>query len=287
MKLFLNFGFAWISVLLTVALSIVYVLRKAIIALKVKNSFLTKLNRSLRKYHKLIGILLISTGLVHGYFSSEKVLSFNLGTASWLVCILLGLNWMMRKALSKYKGWIFYHRILTMGFLLTIILHVVDVGGIQVHKLLLGTGTASGQKVSIDDFNKKIQGATFKDGTYTGEADGFRPGLKVSVEIKSNTITSIEVISHNEVNARYYQKALDTVPQEILDSQSTAVDATSGATFTSIGIMNAVNDALSKALVSGTLPKGQELPQNSGHEKGSRGAKMPGGDRIPGEKRGF
>lgn len=285
MKLFLNFGFAWISVLFAIALSIVYVLRKAIIALKVKNSFLAKLNRSLRKYHKLIGILLIITGLVHGYFSSEKVLSFNFGTVAWLLCILLGLNWMMRKALSKYKGWIFYHRILTVGFLLTIMLHVVDVGGIQVHKLLLGTGTASSQKVSIDDLNKKIQGATFKDGTYTGEADGFRPGLKVSVEIKNNTITSIEVISHNEVNARYYQKALDTVPQEILDSQSTAVDATSGATFTSVGIMNAVNDALSKALVSGTLPKGQELPQNRGHEKGSRGGKMPGGDRIPSEKR--
>lgn len=287
MKVFLNLGFAWISVLLTVALSIVYVLRKTIISLKVKNSFLTKLNRSLRKYHKFIGILLIITGLVHGYFSSEKVLSFNLGTLAWLLCILLGLNWMMRKVLSKYKGWIFYHRILTVGFLLTIMLHVVDVGGIQVHKLLLGIRTASGQKVSIDNFSKKIQGATFKDGTYTGEADGFRPGFKVSVEIKNNTITSIEVISHNEVNSRYYQKALDTVPQEILDSQSTAVDATSGATFTSVGIMNAVNDALSKALASGTLPKGQELPQNRGHEKGSRGSKMPDGDRIPGEKRGF
>lgn len=293
MKLFLNFGFAWISILLAVALSIVYVLRKAIIISKGKNSFFIKLNKSLRKHHKIMGMLLVAAGLIHGYFSSEKLLSLNLGTVAWVVSILLGLNWMFRKSLSKYKGWIFYHRLLTAAFILTIILHIVDVGGIQVHKLLLGTGTASGQKVSVDDFNNKIQGATFKDGTYEGEADGYRPGLKVSVEIKNNTITSIEIVSHNEVNSKFYQKALDGVPQEILDSQSTSVDAVSGATFTSIGIMNAVNDALSEALVSGTLPDSKTLPQNRGHEKGpgggrgTGGERIPGGNSVPGEKRRF
>ncbi|WP_291633539.1 FMN-binding protein [Clostridium sp.] len=115
-----------------------------------------------------------------------------------------------------------------------------------------------------------MQGATFKDGTYTGEADGYRPGLKVSVEIANNVITSIGIIEHNEVNSRFYQKAFDSIPQTILDNQSTEVDATSEATFTSIGIMNAVNDALSQALIDGTLPGTQQLPQNRGHGKGDR-----------------
>ena len=274
MDLFLNFGLAWISVLLTVILSIIYILRKIIIKSKYENKFLSSINRSLRKYHKELGIGLIITGLIHGYFSSDKILSFNLGTVAWIVSILLGLNWMARKVLSKYKSWIYYHRGLTVIFILTIILHVVQIGGIEVHKVLLESGVSPNQKVTVNNINKTLSGTTFKDGIYSGEADGFRPGLKVSVEIKDNKITSIEILEHNEVNSRYYQKAFDNIPQAILDSQSTEVDATSGATFTSIGIMNAVNDALSQALTSGTLPDTQALPQNRGHGKGDRERKF-------------
>jgi uncharacterized protein with FMN-binding domain len=271
MNLFLNFGFAWISILLAVVLSIIYVLRKLIVKSKGKNLYLLALNKNLRKHHKLLGILLVITGLIHGLFSSQSILSFSLGTIAWIVSVLLGLNWMTRKKLSKYKGWIYYHRILTLVFILTIVLHVVQVGGIQVHKLLLGSGALAGEKVTISDPTKTIEGATLKDGVYTGEADGFRPGIKVSVEIKDNSIISIEVIEHNEVNSRFYQKALDSTPQAILDSQSPNVDATSGATFTSTGIMNAVNNALSQALISGTLPSSQQLPENRGHNEGSGG----------------
>lgn len=232
-----------------------------------------KVNKGLRKYHKQIGILLVITGLIHGVFSSEGIISFSLGTIAWIVSILLGLNWMFRKKLSKFKGWIYYHRILTVIFLLTILLHIVQVGGIQVHKLIFGSGTSSGIKITAADITKTIEGATLRDGIYTGEADGFRPGIKVSVEIKSNSIISIEVLEHNEVNSRFYQKAFDTIPQEILNNQTTEVDTTSGATFTSTGIMNAVNDALSQSLVSGTLPDSQQLPENRGHGKdfGGRG----------------
>ena len=58
----------------------------------------------------------------------------------------------------------------------------------------------------------------------------------------------------------------------ILDNQSTEVDTTAGATFTSIGIMNATNDALSKALIDGTLPINKTLPENRGHGGGKRGS---------------
>lgn len=278
MDLFLNYGFAWISMLLMFILSIVYAIRKFIIRTKGKLSYLVKLNRTLRKHHKLIGIALIVTGLIHGYFSFDKVLSVNFGTAAWAVSILLGLNWMARKNLSKYKGWMFYHRILTMTFFLILILHIVQAGGIQVHKVLLGAVTSPGEKFSVSNLNKTMHGASFKDGKYTGEAYGYRPGLKVSVEIKNNSITSIEILQHNEVRQKYYQRAIDSIPQAILDSQSTQVDTVSGATFTSIGIINAVNDALSKALISGSLPSAKQLPENRGHSRDSShdlGEKFP------------
>ena len=101
MNLLLDFGCAWISVLLAFLLSIIYILRKA---LKKSNCFkntIKKLNLILRKYHKHLGVLLVATGLIHGLFSSESIWTFNFGTITWIVTILLGLNWMFREYLKK------------------------------------------------------------------------------------------------------------------------------------------------------------------------------------------
>ena len=75
--------------------------------------------------------------------------------------------------------------------------------------------------------------------------------------IKNNKIGS-----HNERQPQRYQKALDQIPNKIIEEQSLSVDTVSGATFTSIGIMNAVNDALQNALISGKLTQMQTLPSN-------------------------
>ncbi len=42
-------------------------------------------------------------------------------------------------------------------------------------------------------------------------------------------------------------EAIEEIPGKIISSQSTSVDVVSGASYTSKGIINAVNDALSKA----------------------------------------
>lgn len=88
--------------------------------------------------------------------------------------------------------------------------------------------------------------AGYKDGTYTGTGMGFRPDLQVSVTIKSGNIKSIEIININDTPG-YYDEPLKIIPQEIIKAQSTNVDAVSGATRSSNGIMMAVEDALSKA----------------------------------------
>ncbi|MCX7922539.1 MAG: FMN-binding protein [Clostridia bacterium] len=269
MSLLINMGFAWISVILAFFLSIIYVLRIASRNKGKLGELFGKINRGLRKHHKYMGMLLVLTGFIHGLFSTQKVWSFNLGTIAWVVSILLGINWMVRKYVGKSKGWMFYHRLLTVVFIGTIVWHVIDVGGIQVHKLLLqqnspNTTTTQIEPSSISGLDSNLQGRQFKDGVFTGEADGFRPGLKVSVEIKDNQIISIQVTEHNEVNSRFYARPIQIIPQEIIVAQSTEVDTISGATFTSVGIINAVNNALSQALISGELPQNQELPQNSG-----------------------
>ncbi|MCX7772269.1 MAG: FMN-binding protein [Clostridia bacterium] len=281
MNRWLNIGFAWISVFLTVLLSIIYVLRLAIKSGKL-GKLTNAINRVLRKYHKPLGVLLILTGLFHGLFSSQKVWSLNLGTVSWVVSILLGINWMVRKHLSKLKGWMHYHRVLTVLFIATIVWHVIDVGGIQVFNLLGGSTLKSGSSVKVDpSLITTSQNLQLKDGTYEGEATGYQPGLKVSVDIKDNKIVGITILEHHEVNARFYSTPIEVIPQEIIDAQATDVDTVSGATFTSIGIINAVNNALSKALISGELPQDKSLPQNRGHG-GHHGFREGDSGALPG-----
>ena len=87
----------------------------------------------------------------------------------------------------------------------------------------------------------------YVDGIYTGIGRGFRPGLKVEVEIQEGKIIRIEVLSHNEVGARFWRRPVKLIPNAIIKSQDTKVDAVGGATFTSRGIMTAVENALRKA----------------------------------------
>lgn len=88
-------------------------------------------------------------------------------------------------------------------------------------------------------------GAKYKDGTYTGEAEGMYP-LKVSVEVKDGKIAKVEVVEHEETEG-IGTLAIEPVPAAIVAKNSTDVDGVSGATLTSNGIKEAVNKALEGA----------------------------------------
>ena len=80
---------------------------------------------------------------------------------------------------------------------------------------------------------------------YIGEADGFGGPIKVKVTMDGDKIAKIDVLSHGDTPG-ICDKAFATIPQAIIDAQSTQVDVDAGATFSSKGIMAAVEDALSK-----------------------------------------
>jgi polyferredoxin len=95
--------------------------------------------------------------------------------------------------------------------------------------------------------NSSTASHKYKDGTYTGIGTGFRGGTtKIAVTIKNDKITSIETVS-TEDTPRFYQDAESMIPDGIISSQSTSVDTVSGATFSSRGIISAVQNALSQA----------------------------------------
>lgn len=90
------------------------------------------------------------------------------------------------------------------------------------------------------------QGMRLKDGTYTGSATGYMPGLTVEVVVKGGAIASVKVLSHSET-PRWFQAVVNVIPERIVKAQGTDVDTVSGATSSSHGIMAAVENALAKA----------------------------------------
>lgn len=87
----------------------------------------------------------------------------------------------------------------------------------------------------------------YKDGTYTGEADGFGGTIQVEVKIEKSKIAEINVISAEKEDGAYLSMAKDIIPK-IIDAQSADIDTISGATFSSTGIKNASKQALEKAV---------------------------------------
>lgn len=115
------------------------------------------------------------------------------------------------------------------------------------------TNTNIDNQTTIDNTNDTTttitSSAKYIDGTYTGTGTGYRPNLKLSVTIKDDQIVSIEVVSNNETS-NFFSRAWSKIKSAILSSQTTNVDTVSGATRSSNGIIEAVNDALSKASIS-------------------------------------
>ncbi len=139
MDLILNIGLAWVAMILAGLMAIIYILR--VYNKKKKIEWVKKLNRSLRKHHKLFGFVLVLTGLVHGIFSSDKAIGFNLGTLTWLFSILLGASYIFRKRFKPQKLWIIYHRVMTVGFIISIAIHIIDIGGFLFDDILFAPKT--------------------------------------------------------------------------------------------------------------------------------------------------
>lgn len=86
----------------------------------------------------------------------------------------------------------------------------------------------------------------YQNGTFEGSGTGFGGTITVQVTLKDDTITDITVVSASGEDSAYLSQAQNVI-STVLDEQSTDVDTISGATFSSTGILEAVNDALAKA----------------------------------------
>lgn len=109
--------------------------------------------------------------------------------------------------------------------------------------------------------------STYLDGIYTAEAMGFEGQITVQVTVAEDKITDITLLSAED-EEEYLSRAKRVIPA-ILEGQSPNVDAVSGATYSSTGILNAVKLALAKAAVA---PAEEAAPEQAASEETAEAA---------------
>ena len=83
-------------------------------------------------------------------------------------------------------------------------------------------------------------------GTFTGTARGMQGPVTVELTVKDGVITGAAVTEHHET-AGVADVALSRIPNEIVNHQTTTLDAVTGATFASRAVMTAAENAAKEA----------------------------------------
>lgn len=89
--------------------------------------------------------------------------------------------------------------------------------------------------------------ATYKDGSYEATGHGMNGDIALKLTVSSGKISKLDIGSNSET-PDYGGKALEKMPQLVVDANGVnGIDAVSGATETSLAIMNAVAEMLAQA----------------------------------------
>ncbi|MGI6144147.1 MAG: FAD-dependent oxidoreductase [bacterium] len=87
---------------------------------------------------------------------------------------------------------------------------------------------------------------SLKDGTYRGVGLGHSGDIVVEVVIADNTIKEVNVVEHNE-SPNIGDAAARIIPEGVIKYQSLSVDMVSSATYSSVGILKAIEDCIKQA----------------------------------------
>lgn len=118
----------------------------------------------------------------------------------------------------------------------------------------------------------------YVDGTYTGSGTGFGGTITVQVTVSNHKIAFINILDASSETASYFANAQGVISR-IISSQSPNVDAVSGATYSSNGIISAVQSALAQAIPSGSQTTPTPTPTPS-----PKPTKKPAPTPKPGEE---
>ena len=132
-------------------------------------------------------------------------------------------------------------------------------GLIEAVNKALGNEEGEGKKPEQEESEDKqsfIEAGRFQnltDGIYTGSADAFRGDVEVQVTVEKQKVTDISILSYCDTE-EYFFRAAPAVIEQMKAEQSLNVDAVSGATYSSNGVIHAVANALE-------IPEDQYAPR--------------------------
>lgn len=109
----------------------------------------------------------------------------------------------------------------------------------------------------------------YTPGTYEAAAQGFGGNVAVKVTVDTSKITDVVIKADNETEG-IGSKAIEALPGQIIAANSTKVEGVSGASYSTEGILKAVDEALALARGEKTMPKaaqnGEYVTEVVGHE---------------------
>ena len=179
---------------------------------------------------KITDITIVSTTDDSPYIDNASALlktiiatqSTNVDTVSGATYSSVGLISAVRDALQKAGG--------------------SSAGNSALPTLVAANSNASGDAPSISAVSEP---SSYRDGTYVGTGSGFAGAITVQVTVSDGKISDISVLSAND-DSPYLDNAMSLL-NHIIASNSTNVDTVSGATFSSVGLIEAVRNALANA----------------------------------------
>ena len=129
---------------------------------------------------------------------------------------------------------------------------------IMVSQLLIAGNLA--KEKTADSVKKTAEndaGGNFQNGIYTGTGEGYRGKVTVTVKVADGKITEL-VLDDYADDKSYMERAKNRIFQEMISRQNTDVDTVSGATYSSNGLIEAVNKALGNEEGEGKKPEQEE-----------------------------
>ena len=154
----------------------------------------------------------------------------------------------------------------------------------EIPPLLAIQAQAAQTEAQTEETEEAVQAqGDFEDGVYQGSATGYGGKITVEVTVENRCITKIDIVSAPGETASFMKRAMADVDAIILN-QSWEVDVVSGATYSSKGIMGAVQNALTgEAVENETAPvvetqplKEEAFEEPEGYQDGSYTASARG-----------
>jgi uncharacterized protein with FMN-binding domain len=133
--------------------------------------------------------------------------------------------------------------IYSSGYLITET-HAKEVAGVN-QQVTAVPSTQPGTQSAASPIASSSSKSRYRDGTYRGQGSNHIGSIEVAVSIKSGKISTVEITN---CTTSYPESYVDDLPRQVVERQSSNVDAVSGATRSTEDFQAAVDEALQQAI---------------------------------------